>query len=223
MVYLAAVLGLRWSEVAGLRVDAIDVLRRTINVTTTTAEVEGVLMERAPVKTKAPLRSVSAPVELVDMLAEQLGAHRANRAGRVGVPSAAGWSAAGREVPHAASGDQPSPGSGWTASPSTRSVIPVWGSWWPQARTRSSFSAVSDTPRCRRLWTFTTGASRGRPECGGEPRRAVQGPRNQRSWAPCGFPGRRTTETTSTRSEVCPAKPLVEVKGLEPSTSTLRK
>ncbi len=101
MVYLAAVLGLRWSEVAGLRVDAIDFLRRTINVTTTTAEVEGVLMERAPVKTKAPLRSVSAPVELVDMLAEQLRAHRANRAGRVGVPSAAGWSAAGREVPHA--------------------------------------------------------------------------------------------------------------------------
>jgi integrase len=36
------------------------------------AEVEGVLMEDAPVKSKASERSISAPVELIDLLADHL-------------------------------------------------------------------------------------------------------------------------------------------------------
>ena len=44
MVFLAAVMGLRWSEVAGLRVGRIDFLRRTVEVTETCTEVEGKLV-----------------------------------------------------------------------------------------------------------------------------------------------------------------------------------
>jgi hypothetical protein len=47
-------------------------LRRSVNVTKTVAEVEGVLIEDAPVKSKASQRSISAPVELIDRLAEHL-------------------------------------------------------------------------------------------------------------------------------------------------------
>jgi integrase len=72
MIWLAGVLGLRWNEVVGLRVGSIDFLRRTVNVIETTAEVEGVLIESAPVKSPASRRGVSAPVELIDMLAEHL-------------------------------------------------------------------------------------------------------------------------------------------------------
>jgi integrase len=72
MVFIAGVLGLRWSEVAGLRVGRIDFLRRTVSVIETTAEVEGRLMEKAPVKSKASLRTITAPTELLDMLAEHL-------------------------------------------------------------------------------------------------------------------------------------------------------
>lgn len=39
MVYLAAYLGLRWSEVGGLRVKRIDLLRRTVTVAETAAQV----------------------------------------------------------------------------------------------------------------------------------------------------------------------------------------
>jgi integrase len=73
MVYLAGVLGLRWSEVVGLRVGAIDFLRRRTNISQTVAEVEGMLMEEAPVKTRASYRSINSPVEMINLLAEQLG------------------------------------------------------------------------------------------------------------------------------------------------------
>jgi integrase len=44
MVYVAGVLGLRWSEVAGLRVGRVDFLRRSVSVVETVAEVEGRLV-----------------------------------------------------------------------------------------------------------------------------------------------------------------------------------
>ena len=44
MIYLAGVLGMRWSEVAGLRVGRLDFLRRTVSVTETLSEVEGKLI-----------------------------------------------------------------------------------------------------------------------------------------------------------------------------------
>jgi Protein of unknown function (DUF429) len=56
MVYLAGVLGLRWSEVIGLRVGAIDFLRRSVDVTVTVAEVEGLLIEDAPLSRRHPFR-----------------------------------------------------------------------------------------------------------------------------------------------------------------------
>jgi integrase len=71
VIFMAAVLGLRWSEVAGLRVGRIDFLRRTVTVVETIAEVEGRLMS-APPKSKASARTLSAPAELLEMLAEHL-------------------------------------------------------------------------------------------------------------------------------------------------------
>ena len=41
MVYVGGVLGLRWSEVAGLRVGSLDFLRHSVSATETLAEVNG--------------------------------------------------------------------------------------------------------------------------------------------------------------------------------------
>lgn len=72
-VYLAGVLGLRWSEVAGLRVRHLDFLRRTLTVTETIAEVSGRLIP-ATTKSKASQRTLSVPPFLMVMLAEHLAA-----------------------------------------------------------------------------------------------------------------------------------------------------
>lgn len=58
MIYVAGVLGLRWSEVVGLRVSRIDFLKRTVSVVETIAEVDGKLSV-APVKTKASRRTLA--------------------------------------------------------------------------------------------------------------------------------------------------------------------
>ncbi len=71
MAYLAGVLGLRWSEVAGLRVGRIDLLRRTLLVAETVAEVDGVVMA-ADVKSRAGRRTLELPSFLVAMLADHL-------------------------------------------------------------------------------------------------------------------------------------------------------
>ena len=71
MIFLAAVLTLRWSEVVGLRVGRIDFLRRTVSVVETMAEVEGKHMA-APPKSKASACTLSTPVELLDVLAGHL-------------------------------------------------------------------------------------------------------------------------------------------------------
>ena len=78
MIYVAGVLGLRWSEVAGLRVGRCDFLRRTVTVAETLSEVEGRLLF-ADVKTRSSHRTLTAPAELMEML----GAHLARR-GRPG-------------------------------------------------------------------------------------------------------------------------------------------
>ena len=67
MVYLAGVLGLRWSEVAGLRVGRVDLLRRTLTVTETVAEADGVVAT-ADVKSRASRRTLPLPPFLVAML-----------------------------------------------------------------------------------------------------------------------------------------------------------
>ena len=71
MVYLTGVVGLRWSEVTGLRVGRLDLLRRKLTVTETLADVRGHL-EFADVKTKAARRTLDIPAFLAEMLAVHL-------------------------------------------------------------------------------------------------------------------------------------------------------
>ena len=81
MVYLTSALGLRWSEVAGLRVGRLDLLRRKVTVTETLAEVRGHL-QFADVKTKAARRTLDVPDFLAVMLAEHLTARGSTGDGR---------------------------------------------------------------------------------------------------------------------------------------------
>jgi integrase len=69
LVLTAAYLGLRWGELAGLRLEKVDLLRRRIRVDEQLAEVGGQL-SFGPPKTKAGTRIVSIPSGLVDVLAE---------------------------------------------------------------------------------------------------------------------------------------------------------
>ena len=71
MTYLAGVLGLRWSEVAGLRVGRIDFNRKTLEVAETCAEVSGKVVF-APVKTKSSRRTLNVPPFVLNMLDEHL-------------------------------------------------------------------------------------------------------------------------------------------------------
>lgn len=78
LVYVAGVLGLRFSEVAGLRVGRVDFPRGILTVTETVAEVEGRLIV-ADVKTKASRRALTMP----EAVTHELVAHLARR-GRPG-------------------------------------------------------------------------------------------------------------------------------------------
>lgn len=71
MAYLAGVFGLRWSEVAGLRVGRVDFLRRTLEITETCAEVDGKIVF-ADVKTRSSRRTLNVPAFVIDMLSEHL-------------------------------------------------------------------------------------------------------------------------------------------------------
>lgn len=68
MVYLAAVAGLRWSEVAGMRVGRLDLPRQNLRVAETAAQVGGF----SEPKSKASRRTLSLPGFVVDMLAAHL-------------------------------------------------------------------------------------------------------------------------------------------------------
>jgi integrase len=72
MVWLGAVLGLRWSEVAGLRVGRLDFLQRTLTVAeavTRDAHGNPVL---SPPKSDAGCRTLAIPPALADLLAEHM-------------------------------------------------------------------------------------------------------------------------------------------------------
>jgi integrase len=73
LVLTAAHAGLRWGELAGLRVPRVDVLRRTVTVVEQLTEVNGVLAFGPP-KTSASRRSVTLPAFLAAALAEQIAA-----------------------------------------------------------------------------------------------------------------------------------------------------
>ena len=71
MVFLAGVLGLRWSQVAGLRVDRIDFERKRLEISETCAEVDGKIVF-ADVKTRSSRRTLNVPKFVIDMLSVHL-------------------------------------------------------------------------------------------------------------------------------------------------------
>lgn len=72
MVFLVGVAGLRWSEVAGLRVRHLDVLRCTITISDTLPEVNGKLIEKPSGKSDASSDTLTLLTFLVEKLAEHL-------------------------------------------------------------------------------------------------------------------------------------------------------
>jgi len=71
MVYLAAVLGLRWGECAGLRVGAIDFLNRTVTVESQlTRGLKGQMVTGSPKWNST--RTMAAPEVLLELLANHL-------------------------------------------------------------------------------------------------------------------------------------------------------
>jgi integrase len=74
MVLAAAYTGLRFGELAALRTDRFDALRRTVRVEESLAEVRGQFLSKPP-KSDASRRTVSVPSFVVDELAKHLAAH----------------------------------------------------------------------------------------------------------------------------------------------------
>ena len=72
MVYVGAILGLRWGEVAALRVRSIDFLRRTVTVTEAVARDGHGGHILAEPKSATSRRAQSAPQALVDLLARHV-------------------------------------------------------------------------------------------------------------------------------------------------------
>jgi len=72
IVYIGAVLGLRWGEVAGLRVGRLDMLRGTLFVAEQITRSAKGKPESGPPKSEAGRRTLAMPVALVDLLAEHL-------------------------------------------------------------------------------------------------------------------------------------------------------
>jgi integrase len=72
MVWLGAVLGLRWGEVAGLRVGRIDLLRKTVTVAEQVTRGIGGVGFSSPPKSAAGHRTLTIPVALVNVLSAHL-------------------------------------------------------------------------------------------------------------------------------------------------------
>ena len=77
LVLTAAYMGLRWGELAGLRVDRLDVFRSRLRIDQQLIEVGG-RVDVGPPKTKAGVRTVTIPAALLD----ELGPHLSTRAVR---------------------------------------------------------------------------------------------------------------------------------------------
>ena len=74
MVYLGTVNGLRWGEVAGLRVGQLDVERCTLAVTETIVRGRRGAVEVGRPKSEAGRRTLPVPVELMTMLVQHMAA-----------------------------------------------------------------------------------------------------------------------------------------------------
>ncbi len=75
LILVAGVLGLRWSECAGLQIGDVDFLRRTLTVRRTIAEVEG-RFHTADTKSRASRRTLTVPAFLIEELARHIAAYR---------------------------------------------------------------------------------------------------------------------------------------------------
>jgi integrase len=72
MVWLGVVLGLRWGEVAGLRVANVDLLRKTVTVAEQVTRGVGGAGVIGPPKSAASRRTISIPSELADELSAHM-------------------------------------------------------------------------------------------------------------------------------------------------------
>ena len=72
MAYLGAVLGLRWGEVAGLRVGRLDFLRATLTVAEQVTHGRGGVTTVGAPKSAAGRRTLAVPSELMDLLTAHL-------------------------------------------------------------------------------------------------------------------------------------------------------
>jgi len=72
LVIVAAYTGLRWGELAGLRMPDLDLLRRRLTVRSTLVEATGQAPRMAPPKSKASERTIILPAFVVDTLVKHL-------------------------------------------------------------------------------------------------------------------------------------------------------
>ena len=73
MIWIGAVLGLRWSEVAGLRVGNVDLLRRVLTVAeTVTRDAQGRPIHSKTTRSQASKRILAIPEALADLLSEHM-------------------------------------------------------------------------------------------------------------------------------------------------------
>lgn len=72
MLYLGAVLGLRWGECAGLKVGRLDFLPSTLAVAWQRTRGPGGVMVEGPPKSAAACRTLSVPAPLMDLLGRHL-------------------------------------------------------------------------------------------------------------------------------------------------------
>jgi integrase len=89
LVFTAAYTGLRFGELAALKVSRLDMLRRTIRVEETLSEVSGHLAFGPP-KTAAARRTVTLPKTLVEVLAAHLAKYPVGEEGLIFTAPAAG-------------------------------------------------------------------------------------------------------------------------------------
>lgn len=82
LIYTAAYVGLRWGELAGLRVGKVDPLRRTIVVDEQLVDVNGV-QHFGPPKTRAGVRTVTMPAAVAELLAVHMGTDPVRASGLV--------------------------------------------------------------------------------------------------------------------------------------------
>lgn len=74
MAWIGVVTGLRWGEVAGLRVSDVDLLRKRIAVRGQVTRGRGGRAVLAPPKSEAGIRELCIPVELAELLGEHISA-----------------------------------------------------------------------------------------------------------------------------------------------------